>query len=86
MVDREKGEKMELQKCEYLENEKSFSVEIKRVFHNYLRAIIWQKNEKIAETSFKHLIIHFRFVGTSGTKMGSVLKNLNHSLTVTKTL
>ena len=43
MVDREKGEKMELQKCEYLENEKSFSVEIKRVFHNYLRAIIWQK-------------------------------------------
>ena len=30
-----------LQKFEYLENEKSFLDEIKNIFHNFLRAIIW---------------------------------------------
>ena len=32
---------METQKFEYLENEKSFLDEIKIIFHEYLRAIIW---------------------------------------------
>ena len=32
---------METQKFEYLENEKSFLAEIKILFHEYLRAIIW---------------------------------------------
>ena len=31
---------MKIQKFEYLENEKSFSDEIKSISHNYLRAII----------------------------------------------
>ena len=30
-----------LQKIEYLENEKSFLDEIKNIFHNFRRAIIW---------------------------------------------
>ena len=33
-------------KFEYLKNKKNFLDEIKRIFHNYLRAIIWLKNEK----------------------------------------
>ena len=42
MADREKREeKTKIQKCEYLKNEKSFLEEIKSIFHNYLRAIIW---------------------------------------------
>ena len=39
----EKEGKMEIQKLEYLENEKSFLDEIKNVFHSFWRAII--KNE-----------------------------------------
>ena len=35
-----KPEKMEIQKIEYLDNEKSFLDDIKSIFHNYLRAII----------------------------------------------
>ena len=31
---------------EYLENEKSFLIEIKSIFHNYLRAIICWIKEK----------------------------------------
>ena len=47
MTRREKKErKMEIQKREYLENEKSILDEIIRIFHNYLGAIIWCKNEK----------------------------------------
>ena len=38
--------KMKMQKIEYLENKKNFSDEIKSIFHNYLRAIIWWKSEK----------------------------------------
>ena len=37
---------MEIQKFEYLEKEKSLLDEIKSIFHNYLRVIIWRKNEK----------------------------------------
>ena len=33
-------------KFEYLENKKSFLDEIKSIFQNYLRVIIWWKNEK----------------------------------------
>ena len=35
MADREKKEKMELQKIEYLDNEKSFLDEIKNIFHSF---------------------------------------------------
>ena len=35
--------KMETQKSEYLQNEKSFLDKIKSIFHNYLRAIIGEK-------------------------------------------
>ena len=44
MTGKKKGE-TKIQKIEYLENEKSFLHEIKSIFHNYLRAIIWSKNE-----------------------------------------
>ena len=43
------------QKCEYLENEKSFLDEIKNIFHSFWRPIIWWKNKKMikkADTSF----------------------------------
>ena len=44
MADREKKEgKKKIQKFEYLENEKSFLGEIKTIFHNFWRAIIWLK-------------------------------------------
>ena len=36
-----KERKSEIQKFEYIDNEKSFSDEIKSIFRNYLRAIIW---------------------------------------------
>ena len=35
-----------LQKSEYFEKEKSFLDEIKNIFHNFWRAIIWWKNRK----------------------------------------
>ena len=40
MADREKEGKTEIQTFEHLENEKGFLDEIKRIFRNYLRAII----------------------------------------------
>ena len=43
---------MEIQKFEYIKNEKSLLYEIKSIFHKYLGAVIWWKNEKIANTSF----------------------------------
>ena len=49
---------MEIQKCEYLEIEKSFLDEIKSIFCNYLRAIIWWKNWKIADTIIKGYICY----------------------------
>ena len=40
MADREKkGGNMEIQKIEYLKNEKSFLDEIKSILHNYLKVI-----------------------------------------------
>ena len=47
MADRENEGKTGIQKFEYLENEKNFLDEIKSILHNYLRAIIWLKNEKL---------------------------------------
>ena len=41
MTDREKEGKTEMQRFEYVENEKSFLNETKSIFHNYLRAIVW---------------------------------------------
>ena len=38
--------KPEIQKLEYLDNEKSFLDEIKSIFHNYLRAITCWIKEK----------------------------------------
>ena len=32
---------MEIQKFEYIKNEKSFLDEIKSIFHKYLGAVIW---------------------------------------------
>ena len=54
MPDREKEKgRMEMQKYEYLENEKSFLKEIKTIFHCFWRAIICWKNKKMVDTSFK---------------------------------
>ena len=39
--EREKERKTEIQKFEYLENEKSFLDEIKNIFHSFGRAIFW---------------------------------------------
>ena len=43
MADRER--KMEKQKFEYLENEKSFLDEMKNTSHSFWRAIIWWKEK-----------------------------------------
>ena len=40
MADRGKEGNRQIQKIEYTENEKSFSDEIKSIFHNFVRAII----------------------------------------------
>ena len=45
-----------MQKFEYLENEKCFLDEIKNIFHNFWRAIIWWEikfDKKIVDTGFK---------------------------------
>ena len=44
-------EQEQLQKFEYLENEKSFLDEIKNIFHIFWRAIIWWKNKKMIKNS-----------------------------------
>ena len=36
---------MEILKFEYLDNEKSFLHDIKSIFHNFLKAIIWKKKK-----------------------------------------
>ena len=46
MADREKKGKTNIQKFEYLENEKSFLDEIKDIFRSFWRAIIWWKKKK----------------------------------------
>ena len=40
-----------LQKIEYLENKKSFLVEIKNTFHSFWRAIFWWKNKNLIKNS-----------------------------------
>ena len=52
---KKRGGKMEIQKFEYCENEKSFFDEIKNFFHSFWKAIIWWEIKicfKIANTSF----------------------------------
>ena len=39
------NKEMEIQKFDYLENEKSFLDEIKNIFHSFCRAIIWLKSK-----------------------------------------
>ena len=41
-----KERKTEIQKFEYFAHEKSFLDEIKSIFRNYLRTVIWWKKEK----------------------------------------
>ena len=41
MADGQKEGKVEIQKFEYLENEKNFLDEIKNIFHSFWRPIIW---------------------------------------------
>ena len=55
-------EKMEIQKSEYLAKEKSFLDEIKSVFHNFLRAIVWWKARKITDTSFNPFVPNAPFL------------------------
>ena len=45
MSDREKKGKMEIQKFEYLENEKSFLDEIKNISYSFQTAMILCKNK-----------------------------------------
>ena len=56
MADRQKKGRTEIQRLEYLKNEKSFLDEKKSSFNSFWRAIIcWKKKNlmKIANTSFK---------------------------------
>ena len=51
--------KMEMQKFEYLEKEKSILYELKNIFHSFLIVIIWWKIKiywKIADASFKFFL------------------------------
>ena len=43
---RKKEGKKEIQKYEYLENEKSFLDAIKSIFYKFLRAFFWETVEK----------------------------------------
>ena len=55
MDDREKKkERQKIEKRKYLKNKNNFLDEIKSIFHNYIRAIIWWKKKcKIEDTSFE---------------------------------
>ena len=49
MADGKKGReegRMGIQKFEYPENKNSFLDEIKSIFYNYLRSVIWWKNKE----------------------------------------
>ena len=54
---------MEIQKFEYLENEKSFLDEIKSIFHSFWRAIFWWKNKKYQTQALSILRVS-NFLGT----------------------
>ena len=41
MAATEKKSKIEMLRCEYLENKKSFLDEMKSIFHNYLKTNVW---------------------------------------------
>ena len=41
----------ELQKFEYLENEKSFLDERKNIFHSFWRAVIWPEKKNLIKNS-----------------------------------
>ena len=62
MADRENTGEDGIQKFEYIDNEKSFLDEIKSIFCNYLRAVIWWKKWKIVDTSFKGYV---RYISAS---------------------
>ena len=47
MADREKKGKTDIQKFEYLQNEKSFLDELKIIFHSFLKGCYLVKNKKI---------------------------------------
>ena len=51
-----KEEETEIQKFEYLNNKKSFLDEI-NIFHSYLRAVIWWKNDKKWNQALSSLLI-----------------------------
>ena len=44
-------EEEKLQKFEYLENEESFSDQLKNIFHSFWRAIIWWKNKYLIKNN-----------------------------------
>ena len=44
-VKEKKERKTEIEKFEYLKNERNFLDEIKNIFHSFLRAIIWRKTK-----------------------------------------
>ena len=55
MTDRRKKRRRtrDIQKLEYLDNKQSFLDEIKRIFPNFLRAVIWwEKKGKKVDTRF----------------------------------
>ena len=62
----EKEEKVEIQKFEYLKNEKSFFDEIKDIFHSFWRPFIWWRikiSQKIVDTRFQEQVkLFFSFL------------------------
>ena len=44
-------EEKKIQKFEYLDNEKTFLVKIKNIFHSFQRAIIWWKDKNLIKNS-----------------------------------
>ena len=57
MTDGGKETNMEIQKLEYLKNEKSFLDEVKNIFHSFLKGYHLVRNEdwiKIVDTSFNN--------------------------------
>ena len=50
----------EIQKFEYLENEKSFVDEIKIIFHSFWRPTIYWKNKNLIKNSGHKLLINFK--------------------------
>ena len=51
---------MEIQKFEYLETGKSVLDVIKSIFHNFLRAAIWQKKKEKEKKNSEHKLSEFQ--------------------------